>query len=107
MWRPTKADWKFFKGYTYLWEFGFRHVVWLNERLLETLLGIEGRYKLQMRHFLNLNNFGIVMNHHEGHVPYHPAFGTDTDPYDDTRSSVLSKPLSIIKSPRQVGRGGQ
>ena len=59
MWRATPGDWKFFKGYTYLWEFGFRHIVWLNERLLELIFGIEGRYKLQMRHFLQLNDFGI------------------------------------------------
>jgi hypothetical protein len=52
MWRATPGDWKFFKGYTYLWEFGFRHIVWLNERLLELIFGIEGRYKLQMRQFL-------------------------------------------------------
>ena len=59
MWRATKGDWKFFKGYTYFWEFFFRHIVWVNERLLELIFGVEGRYKLQMRHFLQLNDFGI------------------------------------------------
>ena len=37
MWRATKGDWKYFKGYTYLWEFGLRYIVWVNERLLELL----------------------------------------------------------------------
>jgi anaerobic magnesium-protoporphyrin IX monomethyl ester cyclase len=35
---PTKADWKYFKGYTYVWEFGLRHIVWLNERMLEFII---------------------------------------------------------------------
>ena len=59
MWRATKETRKFFKGYTYFWEFFFRHIVWVNERLLELIFGVEGRYKLQMRHFLQLNDFGI------------------------------------------------
>ena len=93
MWRPTKGDWKHFQGYTYLWEFGLRHIVWLNERLLELLLGVEGRYKLQMRHFLQLNDFNIEMNDRPKGPVYHPIFGTDEDPYMDGRISLLRRKL--------------
>ncbi len=93
MWRATKADWKYFKTYTYLWEFGLRYVVWVNERLLELLFGIEGRYKLQMRHFLQLNDFGIQIPGRERAEPYHPVFGTAEDPYRDTRWSLLRRRL--------------
>src|SRR5271157_2431849 len=93
MWRATKADWKHFKGYTYFWEFGFRHIVWLNERLLELLFGIEGRYKLQMRHFLQLNDFGIEIPGRQRVETYHPIYGSDEDPYRDTRWSMLKRRL--------------
>jgi radical SAM superfamily enzyme YgiQ (UPF0313 family) len=93
MWRPTKADWKFFKGYTYFWEFGFRHIVWLNERLLELFFGVEGRYKLQMRQFLQLNDFGIEIPSRQRTETYHPVFGSNDDPYRDTRWSLLKQRL--------------
>jgi hypothetical protein len=89
MWRPTKADWKYFQGYSYLWEFGLRHVIWINERLLELLFGLEGRYRLQMRQFLQLNNFGIEMKDHPNGRIYHPVLGTEEDPFKDTRRSLL------------------
>jgi anaerobic magnesium-protoporphyrin IX monomethyl ester cyclase len=93
MWRATKADWKFFKGYTYVWEFGFRHIVWLNERLLELIFGIEGRYKLQMRQFLQLNDFGIQIPGRQRDDAYHPVYGSHEDPYHDTRWSLLKQRL--------------
>ena len=93
MWRATKADWKFFKGYTYVWEFGFRHIVWLNERLLELLFGVEGRYKLQMRQFLQLNDFGIEIPGRQRADSYHPVYGSNQDPYRDTRWSLLKQRL--------------
>ncbi len=93
MWRATKGDWKFFKGYTYLWEFGLRHIVWLNERLLELLFGIEGRYKLQMRQFLQLNDFGIEIPGRQRVETYHPLYANNTDPYQDTRWSLLKQRL--------------
>jgi radical SAM superfamily enzyme YgiQ (UPF0313 family) len=93
MWRATPGDWKFFKGYTYLWEFGFRHIVWLNERLLELIFGIEGRYKLQMRQFLQLNNFGIEIPGRQRVETYHPIYGDNSDPFQDTRWSLLKRVL--------------
>ena len=93
MWRPTKADWKFFKGYTYVWEFGFRYIVWLNERLLELIFGVEGRYKLQMRQFLQLNDFGIEIPGRQRTENYHPVFSSTDDPYRDTRWSLLKQRL--------------
>jgi radical SAM superfamily enzyme YgiQ (UPF0313 family) len=95
MWRPTKADWKFFKGYTYVWVFGLRYIIWLNERMLELLFGVEGRYKLQMRHFMQLNDFGIKIPGIERTDSYHPVFGTSDDPFRDTRRSLLKKRLSF------------
>jgi anaerobic magnesium-protoporphyrin IX monomethyl ester cyclase len=89
MWHPTKADWKFFKGYTYLWQFGLRYIIWLNERILELLFGLKGRYKLQMRQFLKLNDFGLPINKEAGRYTYHPVFGNHQDPYKDTRISIL------------------
>jgi radical SAM superfamily enzyme YgiQ (UPF0313 family) len=94
MWSPTKADWKFFKGYTYLWQFGLRYVVWLNERMLELLFGIEGRYKLQMRHFMKLNDFNLPLRNNAARYRYHPVFGSSEDPYEDTRRSLLQKKLA-------------
>lgn len=107
MWRATKADWKFFKGYTYFWEFGFRHVVWLNERILELLFGIEGRYKLQMRQFMQLNDFGIEIPGRKRVETYHPVYGNDADPYQDTRWSLLKQRLPFpwrkrLKAPVQA-----
>jgi hypothetical protein len=93
MWWPTKADWKFFKGYTYVWVFGLRHIIWLNERMLELLFGVEGRYKLQMRHFMKLNDFGIEVPALERPDSYHPVYGTSDDPFRDTRRSLLKKRL--------------
>jgi anaerobic magnesium-protoporphyrin IX monomethyl ester cyclase len=93
MWRPTKGDWKFFKGYTYVWSFGLRYIIWLNERMLELLFGIEGRYKLQMRHFMQLNDFGIEVPGLERTDSYHPVYGTSDDPFRDTRRSLLKKRL--------------
>ncbi|MEW6366654.1 MAG: radical SAM protein [Acidobacteriota bacterium] len=95
MWRPTPGDWKFFKGYTYLWEFGMRHLIWLNERMLERLLGLEGRYKLQMRHYLALNDFGLPAQRRDRSYSYHPIFGTADDPYAETRRSVLRRKLGF------------
>jgi len=93
MWRPTRADWKYFRGYTYLWEFGLRHVIWLNERLLELLFGVEGRYKLQMRQYLQLNDFGFDAEDRGGRQTYHPVFGTSDDPFRDSRSSLMRRRL--------------
>jgi radical SAM superfamily enzyme YgiQ (UPF0313 family) len=93
MWWPTKGDWKFFKGYTYLWVFGLCYIIWLNERMLELLFGIEGRYKLQMRHFMQLNDFGIEVPGLERTDTYHPVYGTSDDPFRDTRRSLLKKRL--------------
>jgi len=93
MWRATPGDWKFFKGYTYLWEFGFRHIVWLNERLLELIFGIEGRYKLQMRQYMQLNDFGIEIPGRRRIESYHPVYGNHADPYKDTRWSMLKQRL--------------
>ncbi len=95
MWRATPGDWKFFKGYTYLWEFGLRHIIWMNERILESIFGIEGRYKLQMRQFLQLNDFGIRIPGRERAECYHPVYGDTRDPYRDTRWSLLRARLPI------------
>ncbi len=99
MWHPTKGDWHYFKGYTYLWVFGLRYIIWANERLLELFLGLEGRYKLQMRHFLNLNNFKVFMRGRTGGATYHPVFGTDTDPHEDSRSSIIRQKLDFSGTP--------
>ena len=96
MWRPTRADWKYFKGYTYLWEFGLRHIVGVNEKVLELIFGLEGRYKLQMRHFTKLNDFGIEIQGRSGGDSYHPIFGTHEDPFADTRLSLLKKRLALF-----------
>ncbi|HET9406596.1 MAG TPA: radical SAM protein [Candidatus Sulfotelmatobacter sp.] len=95
MWRPTKGDWKYFKGYSYLWMFGLRYIIWINERMLELLFGIEGRYKLQLRHFLQLNNFKIDVPGLERKETYHPIYGTSDDPFLDTRWSLLKKRLKF------------
>jgi len=96
MWRPTKADWKYFKQYTYLWEFGLRQIVWVNERILELLFGLEGRYKLQMRHFLQLNDFGIPIQKRGRGYSFHPIFGQEKeDPFEDDRRSMLRKKVNL------------
>jgi hypothetical protein len=94
MWSPTKGDWKHFKGYTYVWEFGLRYLVWINERMLELLFGLEGRYKLQMRHFLQLNDFKIDVPGRR-RATYHPTFGTEEDPFTDTRWSLIRRRLGL------------
>jgi radical SAM superfamily enzyme YgiQ (UPF0313 family) len=94
MWRPQSGDWRYFKGYTYLWEFGLRHVIWLNERVLELLFGVEGRYKLQMRQYLQLNDFGIESDALPRRCPYHPIFATADDAFVDTRTSLLRRKLA-------------
>jgi radical SAM superfamily enzyme YgiQ (UPF0313 family) len=96
MWRPTRADWKYFKGYTYVWEFGLRQIIWLNEKVLELIFGLEGRYKLQMRHFTNLNDFGLEIQGRSAGDSYHPIFGTRENPFADTRLSLLKKRLAIF-----------
>jgi radical SAM superfamily enzyme YgiQ (UPF0313 family) len=105
MWRATKADWKYFTGYTYVWEFGFRHIVRLNERLLELLFGIEGRYKLQMRQYLQLNDFGIKIPGRKRLESYHPVYGSNADPYQDTVWSLLKQRLPFPWRKRMIVRG--
>jgi radical SAM superfamily enzyme YgiQ (UPF0313 family) len=104
MWRATKADWKYFKGYTYLWEFGLRHVIWMNERLLELVLGVEGRYKLQMRQFLQLNDFGIEIPGRKRMETYHPVYGNHSEPYQDTAWSLLKQRLPFPWRKRLAAR---
>ena len=67
--------------------------MWLNERLLELIFGIEGRYKLQMRQFLQLNDFGIEVPGRQRADAYHPVYGSNDDPYHDTRWSLLKQRL--------------
>ena len=89
MWRPTRADWKHFKDFTFLWQFAMRHLVWVNERTLETLFGVEGRYKLQMQQFMQLNDFGIEIPGRDRADTYNPVFGDATDPFRQTRLELL------------------
>jgi anaerobic magnesium-protoporphyrin IX monomethyl ester cyclase len=96
MWRPSPGDWKHFKGYTYLWEFGLRHIVWLNERLLEGLFGVEGRYKLQLRQYLQLNDFGIEVPDLPKKPSYHPILGNGDDPMQDRRWQLLRRRLPFL-----------
>jgi hypothetical protein len=63
--------------------------------MLELLFGIEGRYKLQMRHFMQLNDFGIEVPGLERTDTYHPVYGTSDDPFRDTRRSLLKKRLQF------------
>ena len=95
MWKPTKGDWKYFTGYSVVWMFGLRYIIWVNERILELLFGIEGRYKLQLRHFLQLNDFKIQVPGLERKETYHPIYGTSEDPFLDTRWSLLNKRLKF------------
>ena len=78
MWRGQRADWRFFTGYTVLWELGLRPLVWLFERFAELRHGLEGRYKLQMKHYLELNDFGIDIPGYARPQTYHPVFGDGT-----------------------------
>jgi hypothetical protein len=92
-----------------VWAFGLRHIIWLNERLLELFFGIEGRYKLQMRHFMKLNDFGIEVPGLERTDSYHPVYGTSEDPFRDTRRSLLKRRLrfswrKLLEMPRGSGR---
>ena len=93
MWHPTRADWRHFKDFTFLWQFAMRHLVWVNERTLETLFGVEGRYKLQMQKFMQLNDFGIEIPGRSRSGTYNPLFGDDTDPYCQTRLELLRKDI--------------
>lgn len=95
MWKPTKGDWKYFTGYSCVWMFGLRYIIWVNERIMELLFGIEGRYKLQLRHFLQLNDFKINVPGLERKETYHPIYGTSDDPFLDTRWSLLKKRLKF------------
>jgi hypothetical protein len=75
--------------------------------MLELLFGIEGRYKLQMRHFMQLNNFNIEVPGMERTDSYHPVFGTGGDPFAETRWELLKKRLSfawrkLLASPSPV-----
>jgi hypothetical protein len=63
--------------------------------MLELLFGIEGRYKLQMKHFMQLNNFHIEVPGLERTDSYHPVFGTADDPFAETTWSLLKKRLSF------------
>jgi radical SAM superfamily enzyme YgiQ (UPF0313 family) len=107
MWRATPGDWKFFKAYTYVWEYFFRHIVWCNERLLELVFGVEGRYKLQMRQFLQLNDFGIQIPGRQRVETYHPIYGNSADPFQDTRWSLLKQRLPFPWRKRLTGVGDQ
>jgi radical SAM superfamily enzyme YgiQ (UPF0313 family) len=95
MWRPSPGDWRHFKAYSWLWELVFRPLVWLNERLLALLYGLEGRYKLQMRQFLRLNELGTAITGRTREAPYHPVFGSDQDPFGESRRSMLGRRLPM------------
>jgi anaerobic magnesium-protoporphyrin IX monomethyl ester cyclase len=98
MWRPSPGDWKHFKGYTYLWEFGLRHIVWLNERLLEGLFGVEGRYKIQLRQYLQLNDFGIEVPGLPRKASYHPISGNGEDAIQDRKWQLLRRRLPFLQT---------
>ncbi len=100
MWRATKADWKYFTGYSVIWELGLRPLVWLSERMKELMHGVEGRYKLQMKHFLDLNDFAIEVPGYERRQTYHPVFGDNSDPHAETCEQMLERPLQFT-SPRK------
>jgi hypothetical protein len=46
-----------------------------------------------MRHFMQLNDFGIEVPGLERTDSYHPVYGTSDDPFRDTRRSLLKKRL--------------
>ena len=99
MWRATRSDWKFLRGYALVWEFGLRYLVWLNERMLQWILGVEGRYKLQMRQYLRLNDLGIDIEGLPPRPSYHPVFGTADDPVRQSRSALLRRRLPAAVPP--------
>jgi len=92
MWRATAGDWKFFKGYTYLWEFGFRHIVWLNESCSNLSLAsrplqaadaaVPATERLRHRD-----------SRPQARRNYHPIYGSHADPYQDTRWNMLKQRL--------------
>jgi anaerobic magnesium-protoporphyrin IX monomethyl ester cyclase len=100
MWRPTRADWRHFKDFTVMWQFAMRHLVWLNERTLETLFGLEGRYKLQMQKFMQLNDFGIEIPGRDRTGTYNPLFGDSTDPFYQTRLELLRTEIQSAAAAR-------
>jgi len=95
MWRPKSADWRFFTSYSLFWELGLRPLVWLAERFTTLRHGLEGRYKLQMKHYLDLNDFGIEIPGYERTASYHPVFGDTSEPYQESRKQLLSRPLTF------------
>jgi anaerobic magnesium-protoporphyrin IX monomethyl ester cyclase len=99
MWRAKSADWRFFTAYTALWELGLRPLVWLNERYAALRYGVEGRYKLQMKHFLDLNDFQIEIPGYERPSSYHPIFGDTSDPYRESREQMLTRKLAFSPPP--------
>jgi anaerobic magnesium-protoporphyrin IX monomethyl ester cyclase len=99
MWRATRADWRYFTGYSLLWELALRPIIWANERLLTMLHGLVGRYKLQMKYFLELNDFGITIPGRRRADTYHPVFGDATEPYGLTRAEWLDRELALRDPP--------
>jgi hypothetical protein len=95
MWRAKPEDWRYFAGYSLLWELGLRPLVWLHERYAEMRYGIEGRYKLQMKHYLDLNDFDIEGPGLERSATYHPVFGDASDPYHESREQLLARTLEF------------
>jgi anaerobic magnesium-protoporphyrin IX monomethyl ester cyclase len=95
MWRAQRADFRFFSGYSLLWELGLRPIIWLYERYANMRYGDEGRYKLQMKHYLDLNDFGIEAPGLERPATYHPVFGDASDPYGESREQLLARKLEF------------
>ncbi|HEY5955432.1 MAG TPA: radical SAM protein [Polyangiaceae bacterium] len=103
MWRAKSADWRYFTGYTLLWELGLRPLVWVNERYAAMRYGVEGRYKLQMKHYLDLNDFGIEVPNYERPATYHPIFGDCTDPHAESREQMMNRKLEFPRVVRTEG----
>jgi hypothetical protein len=99
MWRACRADWRFFTAYSSLWELGLRPLIWANERVTWLRYGLEGRYKLQMKYFLELNDFGIEIPGYRRAETYHPVFGDDTDPYGQSLEDWLNRKLEFRRPP--------
>ena len=51
---------------------------------------------MKSRHFTNLNDFGLEIQGRSGRDSYHPIFGTQEDPFADTRLSLLKKRLAVF-----------
>jgi radical SAM superfamily enzyme YgiQ (UPF0313 family) len=102
MWRATPGDWRYFRDYLAVWELGLRQLVWVHERMLELVHGVEGRYKLQMRHYMLLNDFGIEIPGVE-RAAYHPVFGDRTDPFYESRPELLARRLQPPRAPAWEG----